>query len=163
MSKKIYVGLSNPKSDNIYSKGIRTILRTPYSHCYVRWETSWGFDAVYEASGSSIKFVGGDIWHKNNNIHREWEMDISSRTYHSKFLPYLMSISGTSYGFIQILGILIAIIFGLSSNPLGDKSRKMICSELVYYILTEIFEKKWENDPDLITPKDLERFMDEST
>ncbi len=163
MSKRIYIGLSNPKKGNLYSKCIRSILNTSYSHCYVRWETSWGFDAVYEASGFSIKFIGGDIWHARNEIYREWPIDISSRTYHSKFLPYLMSISGTVYGFMQILGILISITFGLSSNPFGDSSKKMICSELIYYILTEVFEKKWEKDPDIVTPKDLERFMDEST
>ncbi len=160
MSKQIYIGLSSPKKDNIYSKAIRKVLGTKYSHCYVRWPTSWGFDAIYEASGFSVKFVGGDIWHSRNDILREWSIDISTKTYHSKFLPYLMGLSGLKYGLRQAFGIWLSTIFNLKTNPFGDKEKRMICSEIIFYILTEVFEKKWEISPDIVTPKDLERFMD---
>lgn len=163
MSKRIYIGLSKPKKVKLFSFLISLILGKPYSHCYIRWKTSWGFDAVYEASGFSIKFVGGDIWHDRNKIYKEWPIDISLQKYHSTFLPYLMRISGTQYGFVQIVGILIALIFKLKHNPFGDKNKKMVCSELVYYILTEVFKKNWDSNPDIVTPKDIERYLDGNT
>ena len=111
MSKRIYIGLSKPRKETVVSKLIKIVLRTPYSHCYVRWKTSWGFDAVYEASGTSVKFVGGDIWHKRNKIEKEWPIDISIRTYHDKFLPYLMSRSGLQYAFMQLISLFFVLVF----------------------------------------------------
>lgn len=160
MSKRIYIGLSSPKKESLLTKLIKVILRTKYSHCYVRWETSWGFDAVYEASGTSVKFVGGDIWHDKNKIHKEWALDISLRTYHDKFLSYLMSISGTKYGCLQLIKLGLSLLFRTSSRKRTDTKNRMICSEVIYYILTEVFEKSWEVDPDIVTPKDIERYMD---
>lgn len=161
MSKKIYIGLSSPKKETCFSRMIKLVLGTPYSHTYVRWETSWGFDAVYEASGFSVKFVGGDIWHNRNEIYKEWELEIAPEKYHSKFLPYLMSLSGLQYDFYQILSILFYLIFRKKTTD--TDSKKMICSEVVYYILTEVFEKDWDIDPDIVTPKDIERYLDVTT
>jgi hypothetical protein len=163
MSKRVYIGLSTPKNESILTKLIKMLLRTKYSHCYVRWETSWGFDAIYEASGVSVKFVGGDIWHKKNVIHKEWALDISLRTFHDKFLSHLMSISGTQYGVKQLVQLGIALMFRTKGGVTKDKKNTMICSELIYYVLTEVFEKKWDIDPDIVTPKDIERYLNGST
>lgn len=160
MSKRIYIGLSVPKKENIFSRIIKFVLKTNYSHTYVRWETKWGFDSVYEASGTSVKFVGGDIWHSKNKVLKEWPLDLDDDKYYSKFLPYILSISGLNYDFFQILGILF-YLYCPKIKPKKDKS-KMVCSEVIYYILTEIFDKKWDIDPDVVTPKNIEKYLDKT-
>lgn len=160
MSKKIYIGLSAPKKETCFSSLIKLVLGTKYSHAYVRWSTSWGFDAVYEASGFSVKFVGGDIWHQKNEIFKEWTLELSPGQYHSKFLPYLMSHSGLSYDFFQILEVLWYLITGRKSGKKDPK--KMICSKVVFYILTEVMDFQWDVSPDIVTPKDIERYLDVS-
>lgn len=159
MSKRIYIGLSSPKKSNLFSSMIKLVLGTDYSHTYIRWETSWGFDAVYEASGASVKFVGGDIWHAKNNIHREWFLDLSVEEYHGKLLPYMMSKSGLSYAFLQVVIMGWRLLTGARFR-VPKSQDKMVCSEIVYYLITEVFCMDWETNPDTVTPLDIERYLD---
>ena len=59
MDKLVFIEFTRPKSWlNPLSWLIRLVECTPYSHVRLSWINSVGVPVVYEASGTSVKFLG---------------------------------------------------------------------------------------------------------
>jgi hypothetical protein len=163
--RKIEVGFSKPINriplfGYVFSWCIRTIYRTKYSHVFVRWRVpAANTEVVYEASGTSVKFVNGDIFDKKGQTLHTYTLEISEQTY-KRLLKYCLTNVGVSYGILQAIGIGAAYLLNLSSNPFNNGNRKQVCSELVANIIDENPQKAFGKDLDLVSPKDIKDFLD---
>lgn len=137
---------------------IQLFERTRYSHVRFYLEISDNKKIVFEASGSSVKFLGPKAIEKVPvRIIKEYAIHATPEEIVYAFLPY----AGIKYGFWQLVGIGIARIFGLKKNPFSNGKRSIICSELVGVIIKDVWKMTPYIDFDLLSPRDLEKFMDE--
>ena len=158
--RKITIGFSKSKKKfAVGSALIRWYMGTPYSHVYLKFEAkSYNRYLVYEAVGTGVRFVGIANWEKDYEEVTSFEIKISDESY-KKIMQYCIDNSGLRYGYMQNVGILIADIFKLSSNPLTDGNN---CSEVIGQIL--ILEGyKIDKDLNLLTPKDIFLILNDET
>lgn len=159
---KLVIGFSRPRSNlfPIFSWVIRAFEGTPYSHVYVRWYSSGAeVEIAYEASGTSVKFLGKEVFDKKILPICEYEVEINSDTY-KKLLKFCMTNAGMSYGTKQILGIALVKIFKMSKNPFSDGRKSQVCSELVGNILQDVLGEDLNLDLDIAGPRSIQEFLD---
>lgn len=156
--RKIKIGFSSSrKAFPIFGRLIQLVQKTEFSHVYVRSQTKYGVDLIYQASGVSVNFMSSEVFEGHNKIVKEFEFDIDEKSFDS-YMKYALSNVGKPYSVSQIIGITIALVFNLKNNPLGDKDSGFVCSELVYDILKSIFKETEIADADRVTPKDIWNF-----
>jgi hypothetical protein len=146
--QKIYVEFTKPKEFSLISSGIRIVQKTDYSH--VRFKYG---DQIYEAAHGSVSFIGPPN-QQSAIVVDSYEIKLSPVEF-DKFMDICMYFSGTPYGGWQIVGFLIANMFGFRRNPLGDKSKTQICSEIVYRVLNQTKGLSLGRNIDLIGPKEI--------
>lgn len=162
---KLTIGFSKPKKHlfPIFSWLIRLFEGTSYSHVYVKWH-SRGADTnvLYEASGSSVKFLGEKVYNDRIQPIHEYEVTISSETY-KKLLKFCMENAGINYGIKQVFGIALVKIFKLKKNPFSDNKKSQICSELIGHILEDVLGRDLDLDLDLdiAGPKAIKEYLDQ--
>ena len=156
--KSMVIGFSKPKNRRfpIMSYLIKWYLKTPYSHVYIKFNSSslnrW---LVYEAVGGGVRFVGLNLWSEKAEEIKEFTIQISDEQY-VKVMQYCVDHAGYKYGTMQNVGIFLADALKLKDNPF--KSGK-VCSEVIGEILQDNgypIAKK----PDLVTPKDIYTALD---
>jgi hypothetical protein len=158
----VYIGFSCRKSWNPISWLIRICQGAPYSHVYVRFPSeSLQRDLIYEASEFSVHFKNDIMLNKKSKIIKEYKLEVSdSAKIHA--LQFAIDNLGKPYGWLELFGftwICLCKHLGFKvKNPLGDKSRAYICSELVVDILEEL-GYEFEEDSDSISPKDIDQFL----
>ena len=140
---------------------VRTVDQTPYSHVRLRWTNSVGVDIVYEASGTTVKFLGPLAQERLPVvITHSYTFDISKEKYR-ELVKLCMENAGVSYGFKQILGIGLVKLFNLKKNPLSEGRKSQVCSEVVGRFLQEILNIGHELDLDVASPKDIQEALKE--
>lgn len=133
--------------------------KTPYSHTYAMWDTPWGGVEIFEASGSSVKLVSYEQWKKKNTIVFEKSYVVTREEFYL-VQKHLRPLLGTPYGVVQVFGIFLAIKLRLKKNPFSDRNGTLICSELIYLILSIIFGKEpKQRVQDLVTPLSIYRMV----
>ena len=144
----------------IFSYGIRAVQRTQYSHVRIVFYNSRGVKIVYEASGSSVKFLGtvAQESHKVEVI-KSYEMDLS-KTEFQGLVDLCLKYSGISYGKLQIIGMLWSYIFSLDKNPFADDGKSQVCSELVGRFLEEVMGFEIDVNLDVAGPREIDEFLD---
>lgn len=151
--KTLTIGFSKSKKKfAIGSVVIRWYLKTKYSHTYFKFNSNkYNLDLIYEAVGSGVRFIGTKLW-KNHAIQVcSYDVSISEEGF-TKVMQIFIDNAGADYGYKQNLGIIIADIFDLKTNPFPSKTN---CSELVARVLVkEGYE--FDKDLNLVTPKDIE-------
>ena len=162
--RKIYIDFTSPKNHPfpIYSWLVQYVQDTPYSHTRFRWTNSFGNDMVYEAGGSSVRFLGEKVLQKKPvHHHKVYELTLTNEEF-SKFCDIAGVFAGLSYGVTQVLGIYLAKQFDLKANPLSKGSNQQICSELVARVIFEV--KGWELPTgatlDLAGPREVDLALD---
>lgn len=158
--QQIVIGFSkSSKKLAVLSWLIRLYQKTPYSHTYLRfYSETLNRTLVYEAVGSGLRFVGNWQWKKEAKEVYSFTIDVKKCNYVS-MLQYCVDHAGTDYGFMQNVGVLIARIFGMKSNPFRKGKN---CSEVIAEILIHegyTFDKPF----DLITPKDIFKVLKATT
>lgn len=155
----VYIDFTRPKSFSIFSLGIRLVQRTPYSHVRIRFKFR-DMTMVYEANGSNVRLLGPHAQQEQAaHIVHSYELKLSDAE-RDKALD-LIRYSGTMYGFLQIVGILLTIIFPLKRNPFSDRQYTQICSELVGRFLEEVKGWKLTVDLDVAGPREIKQQLDE--
>lgn len=158
--RRIFVGFSRPikRIFPVYSWAIRAIEGTKFSHVYVRHETHYKIDIVYQASGTQVNFTNGALFFDKNESVREFPFDITDDAF-EKYMTFALSHAGKPYGALQVLGIALYSLFGLKKNPFPSGQAAYVCSELVGEILYEVGRFKYDRELfDRLTPKDLFEF-----
>lgn len=154
MNKDIYVGFSTPKSKlNLFSLAIRLIEKRNFSHCYIVID-----GMVYHAAHGMVHAISyGNFLKKNNEIYK-YEVNVEDQEFELG-RTFLRKSLGISYGFDQILGLLIQKIFRKREPIIQNNSQRMICSEFSAKFLIAC-EIDIDISPDAITPSDLQNFLE---
>ena len=150
---EVKIGFSKPKSKfAILSYLIRLVDRVPFSHCYVRWETSVGIDIIYEASKTNVKFRNAKYFLEEVDVVKEFSFSLTKDTY-KQVLFTCLSYAGAPYSMRQLLGLGIYKLFGVKIKPLLNDSSAFVCSEIASVVVEDILSTSLQTE--LMTPKDL--------
>lgn len=157
--KKIYIGFSRPKKFAILSWLIRVVLKTEYSHVYVKFHSdTYDRNIIYQASGLQVNFVGEKLFDEKEIIVKEFEFDVSDDTY-TKMMIFAIDKAGYPYSVKQLFDI---AGYMLTKKVLlsEDGRNAYICSELASQMIKEDLKIPIDKDLDLITPKDVYIILD---
>ena len=158
--RKIFIGFSKPKNKlfPIFSWAIRAFEQTKFSHVYVRHQTKYGIEIVYQASGTQVNFENGDVFLNKAEVVREFEFEISDEAF-DRYMFFALKNVGKPYSVLQVFGIALFSLFDLKKNPFSNGSKYYVCSELVSEILYEIGRFRYDRNVfDKLTPKSLFEF-----
>lgn len=156
----IKIGFSRPKALFAPFSWVIRLFQgwTSYSHVYVRF---WNQEAqrwvVYQASGTSVNMIGWEKFQINEIITDEFEIEVSDKS-SGKIRSMMIDLLGTPYGILDVIGMGIVILINKLGfkvyNIFASKQYSMVCSKLAYEIADKIVPIP-EEDPDLVTPKDM--------
>lgn len=154
---KIYIGFSYPKEFKIGAAAISYWLSSPYSHVYLRFESSKIPSSVYHAAHGMVHFRSLENFAKENNIIKEYEIEISEED-RLKTLIKCMNLSGEKYGTKELLKIFISdLAFAICGKVLVFKDSKgYICSELVGELCRDILGINFQKPLFLLKPTDID-------
>lgn len=157
--KTITIGFSKSKKKfPIGSWLIRAYMGTPYSHVYLRfYSKSLDRTLIYEAVGDGVRFIGLKSWENHAAEVDSFDLEISEDIYIS-LLQYCVDNAGYEYGFMQNIGIVLAKVLNLNTNPFQTGSN---CSEEVYKIL-QLSGYSLDKNKNLVTPKDINEALKKS-
>lgn len=147
------------KGIKILSWLIRLILGTKYSHVLARWNAAGGkVDLVWEAAGSSIRFLGPIAHEGKYNVVETYEVPLT-RVEYKRLIEYTHNYAHVNYGKTQLIGMLIARLFRLNKNIISQGKSEQVCSEAVAGLLKHV--KGWtsEYNFDVYGPDALERWL----
>lgn len=155
----IIVGFSRAKDENAwFSKAIQWAEETPYSHVYIRRRSSRIGEYVYQASGTSVNFMGIDNFLKRAKIVEEYEFDIEDVDLNG-LLRDMIKMSGSPYSIKQVWKLTKYILLkkiGIDSElKRVDGEETWICSELGAWLLKKHLHLDIEGELDMLTPKML--------
>jgi uncharacterized protein YycO len=157
--RTIIIGLSASAEFSIFSWLIKKVLKTKYSHAYVRLHDELtNIDMVYQASGPYVNFQNMDDFVKSETIVREYPISVTEETY-AKVMSFCEKKVGKPYALRNIFAIFIYHLTGKKILKSDKDECKFICSELVAEILEicGILDKKV--DLDYFTPLNVDETM----
>ena len=158
MNKKLYVEFTRPKKFSFVSACIMMFERTKYSHVRFQWQEG-DQTMVYEASGSSVKFLGEIAQGQSPVVIAScFSFDLSDAQW-QEFKRLRMKFAGIHYGVMQVAGIILSRIFRFKSNPFSNGQYSQICSEVVARILHDIFDVTTEFDFDMAGPRKIHKLL----
>jgi len=152
---QIFVGVSMPHKFKLGAESIKWWIGAPYSHAYIRFESSEIPSTVYHAAHGMVHFKAYDNFLIDNAVFEEFkiEMDNDKRI---EILTECINIAGEPYDKTDLIYILASDI----ANKLGKKASNYdgpgyICSELVGKILIEKLGFIFAKPTHLLSPKDI--------
>ena len=156
--RKIIVGFSHStKSFSPFSKLIRIWDGTPYSHVYFQFETTKNkVNMIYQSSSTMLNYMCKEVFLTKNAIVSEFELEIEDYQY-DLIMLHCMKSAGLEYSVAQIIGMVIADLFNLKTNPFADE-KKYVCSEWVAEQL-QIVGYRFKKPLELVTPKDIHEIL----
>lgn len=161
-NRTLRIEFTRPKTGGfpIFSYGIRAVQRTKYSHVRLRWINGTNRDIIYEASGSSVKFVGTIAQESNKvEIIKFYEIDLDKEHYKG-LLDLCMTYADVNYGALQIFGMLIAYTFNMNKNPFSDGKYSQVCSEIVGRFLEEVMGWEINVNLDIAGPLQIDQCLE---
>lgn len=149
----------------LFSWSIRAVENTEYSHVFISWKSdNLDRELVYEASGTSVHFVGKERFLKKAKIVHSYEIHITEEA-RKKVIQKAIDYAEAPYGIKQVVGILIVKMARLLGrqikNPLSDGTATWVCSELIADFFEEL-DLALEVDKENATPKDIKLALDKS-
>lgn len=152
----IYIGFSYPKDFKIGAKAISIWMNKPYSHTYIRFDSSEIQSTVYHAAHGMVHFMSYDRFTSTNNVVKEYKIELDD-VKRSKILKYCIDIAGNPYGYLELLTILCSdIAHNLGVILPTQDGRGYICSELVGKLCIEEFNMTFDKPTHLLTPADID-------
>lgn len=152
--RTIIVGFSHStKHFAPFSLAIKYWDKTPYSHVYFQFESKvYSLDLVYQASSTMLNFMCKDVFLGFNAVVHEIPLEVTEEQY-VLIMGNCMRSAGLQYSVLQILGMVLADIFHLKTNPFPDPV-KYVCSEWVAEQLEQL-GYTFNKPLDLVRPKDI--------
>jgi hypothetical protein len=150
--KTITVGFSKSKKPlAIGSWLIRTYMKAPYSHVYLKFRSeSLDRTLIYEAVGVGLRFIGEEVWKGHAEEVASFQLQVPDEAY-VRLLQYCVDNAGREYGYLQNVGVPLAKLLGLKSNPFQEHQN---CSETVLMEM-KLLGYAVNVQKDLATPKDI--------
>lgn len=163
MDKLVFIEFTRPKAPmKFLSWIIRLIEGTPYSHVRLSWINSVSVPIVYEASGTSVKFLGPLALEENPVIITHAYKCRLNREQYRALVKLCMENAGVSYKFKQLVGIALVKLFRLKKNPLSEGRKSQVCSEIVGRFLQMHSTVANDLNLDIASPKDIQYILDQS-
>ena len=155
---KLTIGFSRPSSKfAIFGRAIMLYEGVNYSHCYIKYTTGSGSVLICQASKGMLNFMSVPAFLLHNVVVEEFEIDVTPDQ-----LAFIkkksMDKAGLPYSVKQIVGIVVAGIFKLKTNPFDSDPDTFVCSEWVGETLQSL-GVKIDKDLGLITPKDIREIV----
>jgi len=151
----LQIGFSKPKGILFpwFSWAIRLVDKSPFSHCYIRLQTKYESDLIYQASGVQVNFTGFKFFNKHVEIYKEFLFTISEESYFN-LMKFCIENAGAPYSIRDILAI---FIYKMTGHKIKSKKENgFVCSELVGTILKDFIDQRLKDqDVDFFTPKDI--------
>lgn len=143
------------------SRIIRWIQGTPYSHVLLRWTSrGTGVECIYEAGGTSVRFMGPLAAAGQYEIVRSYKLTITRAEYR-ELIRVTHHYAGVDYGVKQLIGQGLVHLFRLGRNPFADGRSSFVCSEMVIHILEEVFGLHTGLNPEIDGPREIQKYLDE--
>jgi hypothetical protein len=155
----IYVGFSRPKKWKPFAKLIMVLYSIPYDHVYIKFHSnSYDRDIIYQASKNFINFMGNIVFNSENEIIKEFKVEISDDSYKG-LMQFAIDNAGKPYSLKEALGlgiVRICSLFGKKiQNPFKEGTSEYVCSVLAGYILKDYCNVELGEDFENIDPKYL--------
>lgn len=163
--KRLYIEFTKPHSSYkkypILSWIIRLLEGTEYSHVRLVWVNGTNRKLVYEASGTSVKFVG-TLAQKDKPVEvlDSYEIDIDTEEYR-KLIDTCMKYADVSYGIKQLVGMGLTYLPWVKTNPFADGRKSQVCSEIVGEVLREVKGVNIDESLDIAGPKIINKTLSE--
>jgi len=154
---KLYVGVSYPVKCKPGSFLIAWWLGRPYSHSYIRFESSKLPSNVYQAAHGMVHFREFGKFKQENCVVREYEIEVSEEV-RMKTLINCVMLAGDKYGYADLVKIFGAdlVYYSLGKElDMGD-SPGYVCSELVGKLLAEDLGFKFDRPTHLLKPSHID-------
>lgn len=159
--RTIAIGFSKPKSAKPLSWLIRKLQNTEYSHVYIKFTSDkYGRNIIYQASGLQVNFVGEAVFKDHCEVVKECSIQISDETY-QKMMTFAIDKAGYPYSIKQLFNIVIYMVTG-KTHVLGSGREAYVCSELAGEMLKTILNVAVNEDLDIVTPKDIDKALEEA-
>jgi hypothetical protein len=158
--RKLVIGFSkSTKKLPLFSWAIRLWDGTEYSHCYTQFENRRHpeLPLIYQASHDMMNFMSRQVFESNNAVIEEFTIEITDEAY-DHLMYKAIQLVGKPYGVKQILGIAVARVLNLKTNPFHTRQDTYTCSEWCGMVLKEL-GYVLPKDPNLITPKDVYKVL----
>jgi len=153
----IYIGFSAPKEWKIGAEGIKLWQCRPYSHTYIRFESSKVPSNVYHAAHGMVHFREYNRFKEENKVIKEYKIEVTEEI-RLKILIHCMYLSGENYATKELLKIFWAdIVYATLKKELDmTDSKGYICSELVGKICHDEFGIEFCKPLFLLKPSDID-------
>lgn len=158
---KLVIGFSKPANQfmPIFSWLIRLVMRTPYSHVYIKfYEANYDRMIIFQASGTKVNFIRFESFLEKEEVVREFYLDISDESF-KKLVQDAIDTLGKPYSMLQILNSLIYVV--CRKNPFDNHIIGFDCSKLVQIFLKKELGFEMLKDEDVVTPKDIYKFLED--
>lgn len=158
--RKITIGFSKPKNKifPIFSWAIRAYEHTPFSHVFVRWQTSVGPSICYHAAHTTLHFLSDTCFEKQIKVVESFEFEVTDEQY-NKLLKYCLETCGNNYALVGVFGVLYCDLFKVKKNPFGEGPLEQYCAELVYRVIGEMTGAQLTLDADRVKLKQVYEFV----
>lgn len=128
---------------NILAILIRKISKTNYSHYALSIPVANSAVAFLDSTGSGVR------WRVDSDFLSDYEIkktfQCSREINATDFVNWFNGHEGKSYGFGQLIGIMLKIFGFFKHNPFGNGAKRIICNELVVLFLNEFYDSKIED------------------
>ena len=125
-----YIGKFGP-----LAKLIMWIQKTDYSHYCMEYESESRNKMILDSTMHGVRESWSEIFFKSYKIIGTYEIKLL--TNRRGLLHKVQRHQGKSYGFLQIMGLLLRMCFDIS-NPFGGNDKRLICNELILVLLRDI-------------------------
>lgn len=141
---------------NLISRFITKETNSSWSHCFLILQDIGDDSLIAEASFGGVEFSLLSKYGNKDKYNLEIIDlgDVMTKESNNEML----SLIGKPYGYLELLGNLVARIFHMQNNPITDA---VVCSEYVDQVLrvSKLSDKFQDTDPNLITPGDIYKIL----
>lgn len=153
--QKITIGFSKPKKPNPVSWLIMRVNRTPFSHTYVKINSSsLDRDLIYQARGTQVNFIGLKRFDSSAIVVKEFDLEVTQEQ-KTLILQFCVDNAGVPYGVMQLVGMLYVMFMRTFKRKVRNPwTSGMVCVEVIV-LLIKLLNIPIDADPDTADLNDV--------
>jgi hypothetical protein len=158
--KQITIGFSRASTSfPIFSWLIMAVQKTPYSHCYLKYQNEYlGQPMIYQASHTLVNYMSLPVFLAQETVVQEFVFNVSDDSFVAT-IKNAANQAGKPYGVKEIFGLALVNLAALCSikiqNPVKDAGTTWVCDQLVAYLLNLCENVKLPMPLNDMTPEDV--------
>lgn len=158
--KQITIGFSRASTSfPIFSWLIMAVQKTPYSHCYLKYQDEYlGQTMYYQASHTLVNYMSAEVFLAQETVVQEFNFQVSDASYKA-IMQFAANQAGKPYGVKEIFGLAVvelALAVGIKmQNPFKEAGTTWICDQLIASLVQSCEGVTLPMPLDNMTPKDM--------